>query len=59
MISYAIKTEGDTTTMEIALKANEYVKSGQASLDLIFAMGEDKSFVSYHSYRGSLSLKLG
>ncbi|MGA2479544.1 MAG: DOMON domain-containing protein [Spirochaetia bacterium] len=59
VISYAIRTEGDTTTMEIALNANEYVKSGQASLDLIFAMGEDKSFVSYHSYRSSLSLKLG
>jgi hypothetical protein len=59
VISYAITTAGDTTTMEISLKASEYVKSGQSSLDLIFAMGEDKSFVSYHSYRGALSLKLG
>jgi hypothetical protein len=59
VISYAIKSEGDTTTMEIALDAKEYAKSGQAALNLIFAMGEDKSFVSYHSYRSALSLKLG
>lgn len=58
VISYAIKAEGETTTMEISLNASEYVKSGQASLDLIFAMGGDKSFVSYHSYRSALRLKL-
>ena len=58
VVSYAVKTAGDTTTMEIALNANEYVKSGQTALQLIFAIGADKSFASYHSYRNSLSLTL-
>jgi hypothetical protein len=58
VISYAIKAEGDTTTMEISLDAKEYAKAGQSSLDLIFAMGKDKSFASYHSYRNALSLTL-
>jgi hypothetical protein len=59
VISSAIKEADGVTTMEIALKAGAYVKSGQQALELILAVGEDKSFVPYHSYRNSLSLKLG
>jgi hypothetical protein len=57
IISYAIKEAGGTTTIEIALDAKEYLKGN--ALDLIMAMGADKSFVSYHSYRNAVSLKLG
>jgi hypothetical protein len=57
--SYQIKEADGKTTLEIALKAANYIKSGQSALDLIFAVGDDKSFTPYHSYRGSLSLKLG
>jgi hypothetical protein len=59
IVSYQIKEAGGKTTLEIALKAADYVKSGQAALDVIFAVGEDKSFTPYHSSRGSVSLKLG
>jgi hypothetical protein len=58
VVSYALKETGGVTTMEIALKSSAYIKSGQSALELIFAVGEDKSFVPYHSYRNSLSLKL-
>ena len=58
VISYAIKQAGDVTTLEIALKATSYIKHGQQTLDLIFAVGADKSLRSRHMYRDSLSLKL-
>ncbi len=58
IVSYQVKEAGGKTTLEIALKAADYIKSGQSALDLIFAVGEDKSFTPYHTSRGSLSLKL-
>lgn len=58
VVSYQIKEAGGKTTLEIALKSAAYIKSGQLALDLIFAVGDDKSFTPYHSFRGSLSLKL-
>jgi hypothetical protein len=58
IVSYQIKEAGGKTTLEIAVKAADYVKAGQAALDLIFAVGQDKSFTPYHSSRGSVSLKL-
>jgi hypothetical protein len=58
IVSYQIKEAGGKTTLEIALKAADYIKAGQATLDLIFAVGQDKSFTPYHSSRGSVSLKL-
>jgi hypothetical protein len=57
VISSALKTAGGTTTLEIALSEKEYLKGG--ILDLIFAEGADKDFTSYHSSRGSVSLKAG
>lgn len=56
--SYALKESGGKTTLEVALKAGSYIKSGQSSLDLIFAMGDQGSFTQYHSYRNMTSLKL-
>jgi hypothetical protein len=58
IVSYQIKEAGGKTTLEIAVKAADYIKSGQSALDLIFAVGEDKSFTPYHTSRGSVSLKL-
>jgi hypothetical protein len=56
--SYAIKEANGKTTMELSLNPAAYIKDGQSSLDLIYAVGEDKSFVPRHSSRGALSLKL-
>jgi hypothetical protein len=58
IVSYQLKEAGGKTTLEIAVKSAAYIKSGQSALDLIFAQGDDKSFTPYHSFRGSLSLKL-
>ena len=58
IVSYQIKEANGKTTLEIALKAADYIKSGQSTLDMIFAVGDDKSFTPYHSFRGSVSLKV-
>ena len=58
VISSAITEADGTTTLEIALKAGAYITSGQPALDLIFALGGGKSFMSMHSYRNTTSLKL-
>jgi hypothetical protein len=58
VISSAITEAGGTTILEIALKAGAYITSGQPALDLIFALGEGKSFTPVHSYRNATSLKL-
>ncbi len=55
---YALKERGGKTTLEVALKAAAYIKSGQSALDLVFAMGDQASFTQYHSYRNLTSLTL-
>jgi len=44
VISYAIKQEGGKTTLEVAVKAASFIKQGQSSVDVIYAMGKDRSF---------------
>jgi DOMON domain len=56
--SYALRERGGKTTLEVALKASAYIRRGQPSLDMIFAMGDRPSFTMYHSYRGATSLTL-
>jgi len=56
--SHALKTTGGKTTIEVALKSAAYIKKGQQSLDLIFAMGDQESYTQYHTYRGGTSLTL-
>ena len=56
--SYSLKEADGKTTMELSLKPAAYIKDGQTSLDIIYAVGEDKSFIPRHSSRGALSLKL-
>jgi hypothetical protein len=58
VISYALKEAGGKTTLEVALKASAYVKDGQAALDTIYAIGAQKSFSPYHTFRGSLKVAL-
>jgi hypothetical protein len=58
VVSYSIKTAGGKTTLELALKAALYIKEGQATLDAIFAIGQAKSFLPLHSFRGFTSLTL-
>jgi hypothetical protein len=58
LVSYAMKEAGGKTTLEVALKAGSYIKGGQSSLDVIFAMGDQGNFTQYHSYRGATSLAL-
>ncbi len=58
LVSYALKERGGKTTLEVALKADAYIKAGQSALDLIFAMGDLGSFSQYHTYRNLTSLAL-
>jgi hypothetical protein len=58
VISSALKEAGGKTTLEVALKPGSYVKSGQATLDMIYAEGGTDSFSPKHSFRGTLGLKL-
>jgi hypothetical protein len=58
LTSYAMKEADGKTTLEFSLKAGAYIAADQSVLDLIWAVGEDKSFIPRHSSRGSLSLKL-
>ncbi len=56
--AYAIKEADGKTTLELSLTPAAYIKNGQAALDIIYAVGEEKSFIPRHSSRGALSLKL-
>jgi hypothetical protein len=58
IVASAMKEAGGVTTLEIALKASSYLKKGQDSLELIFAIGPDDSFSPRHTYRNFASLKL-
>ncbi|MGO9308354.1 MAG: DOMON domain-containing protein [Spirochaetia bacterium] len=58
LISYAMKQQDGKTTLEIAVKAAAFIKQGQSSLDVIYAVGDQRSFNRYHTYRGATSLSL-
>ncbi len=55
---YAIKEAGGKTTLELELKPASYIKAGQSSLDTIYAMGTEKSFIPRHFMRGAVSIPL-
>ncbi len=56
--SYAIKQAGGKTTLELAVKADAFIKPGQSTLSVIYAIGDEASYTKYHSYRGATSLAL-
>jgi hypothetical protein len=58
IVSYAMKTVGEKTTLEIALKSAAYVKAGQTALQVIYAAGTERSFIPRHFFRGALSIDL-
>ncbi len=58
IVSYAMKEAGGKTTLEVELKPALYVKAGQATLDMIYAVGTEDSFVPGHMFRGWITLKL-
>jgi hypothetical protein len=58
VISSAMKEEGGKTTLEFALKSAQWIRKGQAALDLIYAIGAQDSFSPRHTMRGSLSVAL-
>ena len=58
VVAYAMKETGGKTTLEVELKPAMYIKSGQAALDMIWAVGTDDSFIPVHMSRGALSVKL-
>lgn len=56
--SYAIKQHAGSLIMEIALKANAYIKDGQRALSLIYATGDGASFSTMHVARGIFEVNL-
>jgi hypothetical protein len=58
IISFAMKEAGGKTTLELALKPAAYIKPGQSALDIIYAVGTERSFIPRHFFRGALSLPL-
>jgi hypothetical protein len=58
ILSSAMKEEGGKTSLEIALKADRWIKSDQASLKLIYAIGSQDSFTPWHTARGSMTVVL-
>jgi len=58
VVAYAIKVAGGKTTLELELKPSAYIKDGQKDLQVIYAVGTEKSFIPRHMARGALSLSL-
>ena len=58
IVSSAMKEVSGKTTLEVQLKPDLYITAGQATLDMIYAVGTDDSFTPVHMFRGSISLKL-
>jgi hypothetical protein len=58
IVKYAMKETGGKTTLEVELKPASYIKAGQASLDMIYAVGTDDSFVPGHMFRGAIGITL-
>ncbi len=54
----AMTEGGGKTTLEVELKASEFIQPGQTQLDLILAMGSSDSFQEYHRSRYAASVTL-
>jgi hypothetical protein len=57
-VQYAMKEAGGRTTVEVALKAAEFIAKDQKQLDLVVAMGAADSFISMHKVRAGISVNL-
>jgi hypothetical protein len=58
ILASAMTESSGVTTLEVTLRPDTYVKSGQSVLDLIYAEGSDDSFQPKHMFRGTLELTL-
>lgn len=58
MVSYAVGEKGVSTTMEVVLKAAQFIAAGQTGLELIVAFGATDSFVGLHRWRTPLAVSL-
>ena len=58
IVKYAMTDTGGKTTLEVELNPASYIKAGQTVLDMIYAVGTDKSFVPAHMFRGAIELTL-
>ena len=58
IVSSAMKEAAGKTTLEIALKPAGYIKDGQKTLNMIYAMGAQDSFSPRHTLRGAVSVNL-
>jgi hypothetical protein len=58
IISHAMKESGGKTTLEIALKPAAYIAAGQSALQVIYAVGTEKSYIPRHMFRGAMSIPL-
>jgi hypothetical protein len=56
--SFKMTESGGMTTLELALKAADFIKAGQKSLELIVAMGTGDSFISMHKSKAVATLAL-
>ena len=55
---YALGEAGGRTTLEVSLKASDFIAPGQKQLDVIYAMGGAKSFASMHKARYATAVNL-
>lgn len=58
LLASAMKEEGGKTTLEIAVKAGQWITDGQAALNLIYAIGSQDSFSPRHTLRGAIAVPL-
>ncbi len=57
-VQYAMKEAGGRTVLEIALKASDFIATGQKQLALLAAMGGSDSFTALHRARVPLAVTL-
>jgi hypothetical protein len=55
---YKMTEAGGKTTLEVSVKAADFIAAGQKKLDVILAMGGADSFTSMHKARASASFTL-
>jgi hypothetical protein len=58
VLSYAMTEKDGKTVLEVALKASLYISADQKELDVIYAIGPEKNFTAYHSFRGAIKVPL-
>jgi len=58
VLDMAIKEENGTTTLEVSLRAGDFIRDGQKELAVIIAYSSQASFMVRHSFRTGIVLQL-